>query len=195
MKFTKLLFVLAVTTTVIFTCIWGGTYAWYTANNGTSLDVTTGDFNPGVAVIFTQSEYVDTTTGVPIMPEDVSEYADKTVFSLVPDSTILNGYEVNININLINVSIDNSLKISDFKYSLDCNDGTENIKLNSGNGSNITGSVLNLGTLSTSLGNLDITKKYTCTFRVWLEDTRNNQNNLMNKNFQGLIKVSSAFRK
>lgn len=195
MKFTKLLFVLAVTTTVIFTCIWGGTYAWYTANNKTSLNVTTGNFNPGVAVIFTQTEYVNTTAGIPIKSEDVSEYADKTIFSLVPDSTILNGYETNINISLINVSIDEALKIDDFKYELACDDGTKNIKLNSGSGSNITDSTLNLGNLSTSEGSLDITKKYTCTFKVWLEDTGQNQNALMNKNFQGMIKVSSAFRK
>lgn len=215
MKFTKLLFVLAVTTTVIFACMWGGTYAWYTANNKTSVNATTGNLDTGVAVIFTQTEYVNTVTGVPILPADVDDYADKTVFTLVPDSQILNGYETSINISLVNVTVDDSLKISDFKYKLDCNDGTRNIALNSGTGTDIpepstgnptdgpiilgmigqSSSTINLGSLTTSAGTLDITKTYTCTLRVWLEDTGVSQNDLMNKKFQGVIKVSSVFRK
>ena len=37
-----------------------------TLDNGTSLDVTTSEFDSGVAVVFTQQEYINTKTGVPV---------------------------------------------------------------------------------------------------------------------------------
>lgn len=195
MKFTKLLFVFAVTTTFIFVCIWGGTYAWYTTTEGTDIEVTTGNLETGLAIIFTQSEYINTKTGIPISDEDVDKYADKTVFTLAPDSTILNGYEINVNISLVNVSISEELKNDAFKYKLDCDDGTNKIALNSGTGTNITSNTIDLGNLSTASNTFDITKTYTCTLRTWLQATITSQNELMNKRFDGTIKVNTAFRK
>ena len=55
--------------------------------------------------------------------------------------------------------------------------------------------ILVLGTLSTANNTLDINKNYTCTLRVWLQDSGSSQNNLMNKSFSGLVKVGTAIKK
>ena len=200
MEFKKLILVLVVTTTIIFGCLWGSTYAYYTYNNGTSVNVTTGSVNTGVAVVFSQSEYMNIQTGVPITEDDVDTYASKTVFTLTPDSNILSGYDVAVTVNLINFTIDPELLVADFRYNLSCSDGTNTNLIMSSSGNvihddYINNKVLPLGTLSTSNGTFDVDKTYTCTIRVWLHETGSNQNNLMDRSFSGLVKVNSVFRK
>ena len=58
MEFKKLILILAITATIVFGCLWGSTYAYYTYSGGTSLNVTTGNVNTGVVVVFNQSEYM-----------------------------------------------------------------------------------------------------------------------------------------
>lgn len=194
--FKKLILILGITAIVIFGVLLGGTYAYYTYTDGTGLNVTTGNFDSGVAVIFNQSEYINTNTGIPITEADVSSMASKSVFTLVPDKNILAGYEASININLVDIKIADELKVSDFKYKLSCSNGSTTSELSSGTGTSIgSNDSISLGILSTSDNTFDITKTYTCTFFVWLNESGTNQNNLMNKNFSGLIKVNSAFRK
>lgn len=196
MNFKKLILVLAITAIVIFGFLFGGTYAYYTYTDGTGVNVTTGDFDSGVAVIFNQSEYINTNTGIPITEVDVPTRASKSVFTLVPDKNVLAGYEAAININIVDIKIANELKVSDFKYKLSCSNGSTTSELSSGTGASIgSNESISLGTLSTSDNTFDITKTYTCTLFVWLNESGANQNNLMNKNFSGLIKVNSAFRK
>lgn len=78
MEFKKLILILAITATIVFGCLWGSTYAYYTYSGGT-LNVTTGNVNTGVVVVFNQSEYMNVKTGVPIAENDVDAYASKTV--------------------------------------------------------------------------------------------------------------------
>ena len=54
---------------------------------------------------------------------------------------------------------------------------------------------LSLGSLSTSANTFNASKTYTCTLRVWLQDSGSSQNNLMNKSFSGLVKVGTAIKK
>ena len=54
---------------------------------------------------------------------------------------------------------------------------------------------LSLGSLSTSANTFSASKTYTCTLRVWLQDSGSSQNNLMNKSFSGLVKVGTAIKK
>ena len=200
MEFKKLILILAITATIVFGCLWGGTYAYYTYSGGTSLNVTTGNVNTGVVVVFNQSEYMNVKTGVPIAENDVDAYASKTVFTLKADSSILNGYDVAVSISLINFKIDNDLLVNDLRYDFSCNDGTTTKTLVSGSGNYIDDNIYNsgvlpLGTLATSDGSFNINKTYTCTFRVWLQETGSDQNHLMNKNLSGIVRVNSVFRK
>ena len=62
MKFKHMLFVLTVTTSIIFACMLGSSYAYYTLSNGTTVTATTGEFDANVSVVFSESEYINLKT-------------------------------------------------------------------------------------------------------------------------------------
>ncbi len=200
MKFKKFIFVLVITSILAVAGMWGTSYAYYVSTNGTNFNVTTANVDTSLTVVFSQSEYMNMKTGVPISASDVDNYASKSVFTILPNNTLLNGYQVAVNISLINIKIDDALKVSDFKYKLTCSDGSTTTNLGSGTGASFTSDVLkndslSLGSLSTSANTFNASKAYTCTLRVWLQDSGSSQNNLMNKSFSGLVKVGTAIKK
>lgn len=200
MKFKKFIFVLVITSILAVAGMWGTSYAYYVSTNGTNFNVTTANVDTSLTVVFSQSEYMNMKTGVPISASDVDNYASKSVFTILPNNTLLNGYQVAVNISLINIKIDDALKVSDFKYKLTCSDGSTTTNLGSGTGASFTSDVLkndslSLGSLSTSANTFSASKTYTCTLRVWLQDSGSSQNNLMNKSFSGLVKVGTAIKK
>lgn len=195
MKFKHMLFVLTVTTSIIFACMLGSSYAYYTLSNGTTVTATTGEFDAIVSVVFSESEYINLKTRVPINSTDVDKYASASKFTLIPDATKLRGYDVAVKISISNITIDTALKISDFKYDLKCNDGSSTTTIKSGTGADFTSTELEIGTLSTQNSTFNVSKTYNCALRLWLQETGSNQNALMNKSFSGLIKVNSVYRK
>lgn len=195
MKFKHMLFVLTVTTSIIFACMLGSSYAYYTLSNGTTVTATTGEFDANVSVVFSESEYINLKTGVPINSTDVDKYASASKFTLIPDATKLRGYDVAVKISISNITIDTALKISDFKYDLKCNDGSSTTTIKSGTGADFTSTELEIGTLSTQNSTFNVSKTYNCALRLWLQETGSNQNALMNKSFSGLIKVNFVYRK
>ena len=195
MKLKDMLFVLTVTTSIIFACMLGSSYAYYTLSNGTTVTATTGEFDANVSVVFSESEYINLKTGVPINSTDVDKYASASKFTLIPDATKLRGYDVAVKIAISNITIDTALKISDFKYDLKCNDGSSTTTIKSGTGADFTSTELEIGTLSTQNSTFNVSKTYNCALRLWLQETGSNQNALMNKSFSGLIKVNSVYRK
>ena len=195
MKFKHMLFVLTVTTSIIFACMLGSSYAYYTLSNGTTVTATTGEFDANVSVVFSESEYINLKTGVPINSTDVDKYASASKFTLIPDATKLRGYDVAVKISISNITIDTALKISDFKYDLKCYDGSSTTTIKSGTGADFTSTELEIGTLSTQNSTFNVSKTYNCALRLWLQETGSNQNALMNKSFSGLIKVNSVYRK
>lgn len=195
MKFKHMLFVLTVTTSIIFACMLGSSYAYYTLSNGTTVTATTGEFDANISVVFSESEYINLKTGVPINSTDVDKYASTSKFTLIPDATKLRGYDVAVKIAISNITIDTALKISVFKYDLKCNDGSSTTTIKSGTGADFTSTELEIGTLSTQNSTFNVSKTYNCALRLWLQGTGNNQNALMNKSFSGLIKVNSVYRK
>lgn len=195
MKFKHMLFVLTVTTSIIFACMLGSSYAYYTLSNGTTVTATTGEFDANISVVFSESEYINLKTGVPINSTDVDKYASASKFTLIPDATKLQGYDVAVKIAISNITIDTELKISDFKYNLKCNDGSSTTTIKSGTGADFTSTELEIGTLSTQNSTFNVSKTYNCALRLWLQETGSNQNALMNKSFSGLIKVNSVYRK
>ena len=200
MKFKKFIFVLVITSILAVAGMWGTSYAYYVSTNGTNFNVTTANVDTSLTVVFSQSEYMNMKTGVPISASDVDNYASKSVFTILPNNTLLNGYQVAVNISLINIKIDDALKVSDFKYKLTCSDGSTTTNLGSGTGASFTSDILkndslSLGSVSTSANTFNASKTYTCTLRVWLQDSGSSQNNLMNKSFSGLVKVGTAIKK
>ena len=74
MKFSKMIFVLTIAASAIFICMMGSSYAYYTAT-ATDISVTTGTINNSISVVFTDNNYVNVKTGVPLDDEQVMEYA------------------------------------------------------------------------------------------------------------------------
>lgn len=199
MKFSKFILVLVIASVVTLSLVLGLTYAFYTSNDGVNTNITTSNEDPRLVVTFNQSQYINFNVGIPIPDNKIDEQASKSVFTINPDETKLSGKDVAITISLVNLSIADKLKISDFKYDLICNDGTNNSTLATGTGQSFTSEVLSnsllpLGSLSTSDNTFDVTKDYTCTFRLWLHETDGDQNSLMGKNFSGVLKVTSAYK-
>ena len=197
-----MILVLGITSILLVSGLFGTSYAYYVSTDGTTLDVTTAniDLDNDVTVIFNQTEYINFKVGVPILAADVDTKANTNTFTITSDSTKLSGYDVAVNISLVNLEIADSLKISDFKYDFACKNGNTTVTSTSGTGASFTNSVLTadsltLGSLSTSGNTFTAGATYNCTFRVWLQESNSDQNALMNKKFTGLIKVVSAFRK
>lgn len=196
MKFNKIIFILMIAATIIFAGMIGSSYAYYTLTD-TSIDVTTGNVN-GFSIVFSDNNYVNVKTGVPLNDDQVIGSAKANMFSIIPNASSLNGYDAYVNISLINVKIDYALKVSDFKYSLICKDSNNyESTIGSGDGTSLsTGTDVLLGSLNTIDGSLNINTSYQCYFRVWIANKADtSQNELMNKSFSALLKVNTIMRK
>ena len=197
MKFNKIIFILMIAATIIFAGMIGSSYAYY-ALTDTSIDVTTGNVTNGFSIVFSDNNYVNVKTGVPLNDDQVIESAKANMFSIIPNASALNGYDAYVNVSLINVKIDDALKVSDFKYSLICNDSNSyESTIGSGDGTSLsTGTDVLLGSLNTINGSLNINTNYQCYFRVWIANKADtSQNELMNKSFSALLKVNTIMRK
>lgn len=197
MKFRNMILVLTVAFSAIFVGMIGTSYAYYISTGGTTVNVTTGNIDTGVSVVFNQSQYINVNTGVPVSDKSL---ASSSSFSLTPDKNILAGAEVAIKFSIVDLDIDSALRVADFKYEFTCDDGTNLSTLASGDGTSITDEVVNsgyldLGYLSTTDNSFNIDNIYTCGLKVWLMETNQNQNHLMNKNFSGLMRVNVLFKK
>ena len=197
MKFNKIIFILMIAATIIFAGMIGSSYAYYTLTD-TSIDITTGNVTNGFSIVFSDNNYVNVKTGVPLNDDQVIESAKANIFSIIPNASALNGYDAYVNVSLINVRIDDALKVSDFKYSLICNDSNSyESTIGSGDGTSLsTGTDVLLGSLNTINGSLNINTNYQCYFRVWIANKADtSQNELMNKSFSALLKVNTIMRK
>ena len=197
MKFNKIIFILMIAATIIFAGMIGSSYAYYTLTD-TSIDITTGNVTNGFSIVFSDNNYVNVKTGVPLNDDQVIESAKANIFSIIPNASALNGYDAYVNVSLINVRIDDALKVSDFKYSLICNDSNSyESTIGSGDGTSLsTGTDVLLGNLNTINGSLNINTNYQCYFRVWIANKADtSQNELMNTSFSALLKVNTIMRK
>lgn len=203
MKFKKLMLVLTFTISIIFVTVIGATYAYYSTSGG-SIGGTTGNVGTAINVVFNNSDYVDFNTGVPISSSDVENLASKTTFTLTPNNAIINDYDISADIILSNIDIDNDLKVSDFKYRLECiHSVTGNSQIFNGTASSFTGNSYTIASLSTTSSGNNIfyidnnanSQNYNCTLYLWLEDSGVSQNSLMGKHFGANIEVSSMMKK
>jgi len=184
------------TVTVMFTMLLGTSYAWYQFdyavtpfNNVQTFEETLDD----LAIVFTNSNNIKTSTGIPITSSQVEDYAEKTNFTITPSSAKLSGKEVAFQIDLTEINIDKELTMTrDLKWQLfeTIGTGTKN-KIAEGEFFNANGQSLVLKSM-TKITTFDITYSYE--FRIWLQESGGNQNNLMGKSLSGKIIVSSAIR-
>ena len=188
MSYKKMLILLLSVMLVIILCLLGASYAYYSLSNAsTSFNTTTAEDN-GIAVVYEQSENINISTGIPITDDEISEKAASSKFSALAPSDTLLGYQVAIQIDLVDISIADALKISDFKVQLLENGTVIATKTGANIGSNTS---INLKSMST----ITVGTTYNYELRIWVHETGVSQNTLMNKSFSGRIEVSSAMKK
>jgi len=194
--FKKLLIILTFTVTAIIMLLLGTSYAWYQFDNAVTSFGNVQTFTDSiddVAVVFTNTDNINTAVGVPILASEVATKSEKNIFTITPSSTALSGKDVAFQIELINLKIDSALtSTTDLKYSLLEKVGTgTQTTIASGNFNGFTGNTLTLKPM-TAVTTLGVTYSYE--FRLWLEESGGDQNSLMGKKLSGKIKVTTAVR-
>lgn len=195
MTFRKLLIILTFVVTAVIIMLLGTSYAWYQFDNAVTTFSGVQTFTQGlddVAIVFTNTDNINTTVGVPILASEAASKASKTTFSITPSSSKLSGKEVAFQIDLINLSIDSALTgTTDLKYSLLEKVGTgSQTVIKSGNFKGVTGTTISLKAMTAAT----VGTTYSYEFRLWLEETGSNQNSLMGKKISGKFKVSTVVR-
>ena len=185
MSFKKTMLIITLITITMFALSLSASYAWYSYSGGaTDFDSITSDVD--LNVIYAQSSIIKSTTSLPIEDSEKEEYADKNIFT-VSSPKELYDHQIMLTIALININIDKELQTKNFKYEL-----LENNKvIASGTGADLKENVKILKE------NLEINPLLTYTFalRVWLSESGEVQNELMNKNFQAQIQVDSVAKR
>ena len=186
MESKKLMVVLTLTVIILVMVSLGASFAWYSfSNSGTNFQTSTA--NDDVTVTYTQDEYINTVTGVPITDDEIETKASKNQFSVLA-GTNLTGYQVAIQIMLTDITIDDALKVDDFKYQLLEN----NQVIASGTGTTIGD---NTTLIIKEQGNITVGTTYNYELRVWLAETGVSQNELMGKSFSAQVKIASTMKK
>ena len=185
MDFKKTLLVILTFIVCMFSLMLASSYAWYSFTKGsTTFDTVTN--NEDINVTYTTGMYIDTKTAVPIKKEEIPEYSEKNKFSISLNRDDLVG-RILINVSLTNINIDDLLKNENFKYDLLYNEEI----IESGNFSQISNKE------KFKLANniiLDEIDNNDFELRIYLLDNDSNQNDLMNKTFQGTISINAISR-
>ncbi len=178
----KVLIILAIIALVAFAL--GATYAYFTAgvkgnDKASSVNVTTGR----LILDFQTSDYISNQKGELLKSSEVSEKADKTVFTVkhAENSTAPATYSL----ELQDLSISENLQTEDFKWQLSKDDTEGSVA--SGNFKNVTNGTMTL--LSNQKLEVGSEDKYT--LRVWLEETEEDQSALFSGTFSGKVALSA----
>ncbi len=187
MSYKKMLIVILIVILTMFGLMLTTSYAWYSFQAGsTTFNAITS--NKDVEVTFLKGEYINNTVAVPIKSTDVDQYSDKHQFIVrTKNNTVDN--EIMVKISLVDIAIDSSLRVSDFKIDL--------YHQGSKIGSTVTGNTLAISGAATKvLGSVVLDDKLDNNFevRVYLLDNDGDQSALMQKNFQAKIQVDVVSR-
>lgn len=188
-EFKKVILIMIITITIIIGVMFGISYGWYSYNNAQS-NLSASTIKETPTVIFSQTEYISSSQTMPIYDKDRYNYANKNSFTITINEN-LKDYQVGIEISLINISMPDELKISNYKYEL-LQDGKS---ISQGDFSTI-GKESTLKLLPMSI--IETTtypKTYNYELLIWLSEDETDQNNLMNKTFSAKVNINSAIRK
>ena len=192
-RFRRMILVLTIAFSAIFVSMIGTSYAYYVATAGTTINITTPNIDTGASVVFEQSQYININTAIPVAS---SSEAEKISFTITPNEEILSGKDVSIRIGIDDLYIDKELRVEDFKYSLYCwlieSDIDIMLEELGGTGLKFTTGIINNKYLK--LGDFSPDSAIGCDISIWLQETGENQNHLMNKKFRGVVRVDTVFK-
>lgn len=176
----------------LITMLLSTSYAWYQFDNAVTSfsNVQTFTESLDTSVVFANNNSISMFVATPILESEVSTKAEKTLFSINPQSS-LSGKDVAIQIDLSELEIDSVLtSTTDLKYTLIETVNGVSTTIASGNFNGVTGDTLNLKPMS----KISVGTTYSYEFRLWLQETGANQNSLMGAYIGGFIKVSTLAR-
>ena len=167
----------------------GSSYAWYAYSNAESTLYGKAQLDKPT-VIFAQDDSIILRTNTPILDEDRYSYANITSFNITFGENLID-FDTSISIELSEIIIDNELINENFKYEL-----LENgVTVSTGNFLNYQGN----GTLNIMptkiISQETYPKTYVYDLFIWLSDSGESQNDLMDKNFSTKVKVNTAIKK
>ena len=172
----------------------GASYAVYTLEDTEQkseekVKLTTSNLD----VTFEANEYISNTNGRLIKPDEVLERADFSLFTITNSTETSNTIKYNISITDIETTYDEKTKSyplmsKDFKWRL-VEIKEEETLVKEGTFENVNTSSIELTT------DLDLTlepgEEIKYKLYVWLEETEENQNHLLNRTFKSKISVNS----
>jgi len=191
----KIMFGMLIVCALCLPLIIGASYAVYTLEDTEQtseekVKLTTSNLD----VTFEANEYISNTNGRLIKPDEVLERADFSLFAITNSTETSNTIKYNISITDIETTYDEKTKSyplmsKDFKWRLvEIKD--EETLVKEGTFENVNTSSIELTTdldLTLSPGEEIKYKLY-----VWLEETEENQNHLLNRSFKSKISVNSV---
>jgi len=190
------------TVTALTITLLGTSYAWYEMSNAYTefSGISTFSENINSAVIFTSdsSFSLNTLSGIPTTLDQVmtaqndeNMAANKLTFTMTPNSDVIGNRQVGYQISLVNLKIDKEFtETEDLKYRL-IETIDSNTSVIEGNFKGVTGNFKILKEM-TEIKEENLDKVHSYEFIIWLQDSNNDQNELMGKNISGTIKVSTA---
>lgn len=190
----KIMFGMLIICALCLPLIIGASYAVYTLDDTEQkseekVKLTTSNLD----VTFEANEYMSNTNGRLIKPDEVSERADFSLFTITNSTETSNTIKYNISITDIETTYDEATKSyplmsKDFKWRLMSVGEVETLVSE--------GSFEGVETSSLEITNeLDLTlepgEEITYKLYMWLEETTENQNHLLNRSFKSKISVNS----
>ena len=189
MKFNNMIIILSITISIMFGVLLGISYGWYAYSNAES-NISANTIKNAPTIVFSQTEYIESSLNMPIYDEDKYTHANKNSFTVTLGENLIE-YETGLEIALSNIDISDKLKIKNYKYEF-----LQNKKVIS------SGDFSNLGEQNViKLLPMTIMKpeKYPYTYvyelYIWLSEDGTDQNDLMNQKFKAKIDISSAVKK
>lgn len=190
----KIMFGMLIVCALCLPLIIGASYAVYTLEDTEQkseekVKLTTSNLD----VTFEANEYISNTNGRLIKPDEVLERADFSLFTITNSTETSNTIKYNISITDIETTYDEKTKSyplmsKDFKWRL-VEIKEEETLVKEGTFENVNTSSIELTT------DLDLTlepgEEIKYKLYVWLEETEENQNHLLNRTFKSKISVNS----
>lgn len=190
----KIMFGMLIVCALCLPLIIGASYAVYTLEDTEQkseekVKLTTSNLD----VTFEANEYISNTNGRLIKPDEVLERADFSLFTISNSTETSNTIKYNISITDIETTYDEKTKSyplmsKDFKWRL-VEIKEEETFVKEGTFENVNTSSIELTT------DLDLTlepgEEIKYKLYVWLEETEENQNHLLNRTFKSKISVNS----
>lgn len=192
----KILFGMLITCALCLPLIIGASYAIYTLEDTKTQETEKEEVKlstSNIEVDFKVNEYIENTNGRLINPEEVETRADFSLFTIKNTNESSNKIKYSISISEIDTTYDKTTKTyplmsKDFKWRLVSVGETENL-ITEGTFEGVETTTFEL-TKDLDL-TLEPTEKITYKLYVWLEESNENQNHLLNRTFKSKISVSS----